>query len=111
MNTSSCFPKSKTTVTLTRQTPICFYVRHTMVDFRYVFHFAPTLTVAGKCGHPKTEGVQVVEGVALVLFKVKTILPFRNLIFYWHFISIYVHRLYFPCLFIKLDDNDLRTLF
>ena len=56
------------------------------------------------------ESIQVVEGVGLVLFKVETILPFRNLIFYWNFISLN-HRLYFPCLFIKLDDNDLRTLF
>ena len=29
-------------------------------------HKAATLTVAGKCGQPKTEGVQVVEGVGLV---------------------------------------------
>ena len=31
-----------------------------------MFHKAATLTVAGKCGKPKTEGVQVVEGVGLV---------------------------------------------
>ena len=36
------------------------------------------LTVAGKCGQPKTEGVQVGEGVGLVFPKVDSISTLGN---------------------------------
>ena len=55
------------------------------------------------------EGVQVVEGVGLVLFNVKTILPLWYLLLNWHFPDL-PNGIQSTRSFIKLDDNFFSGL-
>ena len=55
------------------------------------------------------EGGQVVEGVGLVLFNVKTILPLWYLLLNWHFPDL-PYGIQSTRIFIKLDDNFFSGL-